>query len=760
MKKIVTPFLFFLITAFGYSQTNYVPNVTVSTFAGNCSYADGQGASARFNGLTGIAVDVSGNLYVADAVNNEIRKITPGGLVSTLAGSTVPGNKDGQGAAASFNHPVGVAVDASGNVYVADTYNSKIRKITPGGLVTTLAGGNSGHADGQGTAASFNEPTGLAVDASGNVYVADTYNNEIRKITPSGLVSTLAGAGPVYYGSTNGQGSAATFYQPSAIAVDGSGNLYVADANNNEIRFITPAGLVSTFAGSTTLGSSDGQGAAAGFDQPQGFAVDASGNVYVADTWNFKIRVITSAGLVSTLAGSTIKGYSDGQGTAASFNQPSGITVDASGNLYIADAGNNEVRKITPGGLVSTFAGIFQAANGQGTAANFYHPRGITVDASGNVYVADRDNNEIRLITPAGLVSTFAGSITSGNVNGQVTVASFNAPSGLAIDAYGNMYIGDMFNQGIRKITSAGVVSDFAGQAVAGHTDGQGSAAGFWTPIGVAVDASGNIYIADTGNNEIRKITPGGLVSTLAGRTNAGNFDGQGSASGFNTPDGVAVDASGNVYVADSGNNEIRKITPGGLVSTFAGSSTAGHNDGQGTSASFSSPTGVAFDASGNLYVADYGNNMIRIITPGGLVSTLAGSITGGQVDGQGSLASFQGPTSIFVDASNNIYIADYGNNAIRKIGVSNTTTSIVKNIQNSSITVFPNPAKDILNIALSEEMNGTLSLYDIQGSMVLTQSVDGKQSQLSTASLQNGIYVLTVVSENSSYVSRVVIAR
>ena len=267
--------------------------------------------------------------------------------VSTLAGSTTPDAVDGTGSAASFFHPKGVAVDANGNVYVADTENNEIRKITPGGVVTTLAGSNaSGSADGIGPAASFRYPSDIAVDASSNVYVADTGNNEIRKITPAGIVTTLAGT--TAKGSADGVGNAASFYGPYGVAVDANGNVYVADRSNHEIRKVTPGGVVTTLAGSTTMGSADGVGNAAAFAGPSGVEVDAAGNVYVADSGNFEIRKITPAGIVTTLAGSATQGTADGIGPAASFNLPWGLAVDASGNVYVADHSNNMIRKITP----------------------------------------------------------------------------------------------------------------------------------------------------------------------------------------------------------------------------------------------------------------------------------------------------------------------------------------------------------------------------------------------------------------------------
>ncbi|WP_447773392.1 hypothetical protein [Variovorax boronicumulans] len=320
-----------------------------STWAGSGVHgnADGTGPSAQFYGPVRAAVDHAGNVYVADHYNHSIRKITPMGLVSTLAGSGAPGRADGLGSAASFDHPAGIAVDGDGNVYVADTKNNSIRKITPAGVVSTLAGaGTAGYADGPGLAALFDYPTGLALDGSRNLYVTDTFNHRIRKITPAGVVTTLAGSGIA--GRADGPGSAASFSGPLGLAFDGSGNLYVVDRDNHSIRKITSAGVVSTLAGSETPGATNGTGSAASFHFPFDITADSSGNAYIADPRNNMIRKMTPAGVVTTLAGNGASGRADGIGAAASFAEPAGITIDGNGILYVADHGNNLIRKLVP----------------------------------------------------------------------------------------------------------------------------------------------------------------------------------------------------------------------------------------------------------------------------------------------------------------------------------------------------------------------------------------------------------------------------
>jgi sugar lactone lactonase YvrE len=310
------------------------------------------------------------------------------GVITTLAGTAgAVGSTDGAGAAASFKYPASVATDGAGNVYVADTDNGTIRKITPAGVVTTLAGaaGNVGSEDGTGSAASFSSPRGVAVDRAGNVYVADTLNHTIRKITPGGVVSTLAGtAGSV--GSADGKGAAASFKYPASVATDGAGNVYVADTDNGTIRKITPAGVVTTLAGTAgNVGSADGMGATASFSSPRGVAIDTAGNVYVADTSSHAIRKITPGGVVSTLA------------AGAALNQPSSVAIDAAGDVYVSDNYDNTVRRIAPGGDVSTLAGPL--------VAGLKSPGGVATDSGGNVYVADTSNNTIRKIVPAASAS-------------------------------------------------------------------------------------------------------------------------------------------------------------------------------------------------------------------------------------------------------------------------------------------------------------------------------------------------------------------
>lgn len=573
----------------------------------NVGGADGLGSAARFNSPSAVLADSNGNLYVADAGNNTIRKISASGAVTTFAGSAgVTGHADGNGAAASFNAPLGLGIDSLGNVYVADTGNRLIRKITPEGAVTTLYAGGS-----------F---VSVAVDAGGNVFAMDGNDCLLTKITPSGVATEVPGPNSEAWCQLAPTDPILTIpptpptYQDAGLANDNAGNIYVAASG--AIDKIAPDGAISNVLN------------VAGLRSPA-IAVDKLGNMFVLpqSAYNngetaFTIEMITPAGIVSTLAGANGNvGSTDGKGAAAEFNNPRGIAVDTAGNVIVADFGNDTIRNITSAGVVSTLAGVAPApgsADGVGAAASFNAPQGMASDSSGNLYVADSGNNTIRVISPSGAVKTLAGSTgVTGNADGSGGAASFNLPMGVAVDGAGNAYVSDTRNCTIRKITPAGATTTLAGQAgMCGNADGTGAIARFNNPQGMAIDCSGNILVADTGNNAIRKVTATGDVTTLTATTTS-----------LVLPYDVTTDASCNVYAASTYSNTIGKVAANGSVATLAGNAgLAGRADGTGAAASFDFPMGVAADSAGNLYVADTGNNVIRKVTPAGVVSTVVGT--------------------------------------------------------------------------------------------------------------------------------------
>lgn len=322
-----------------------------------------------------------------------------------------------------------------------------------------------------------------------------------------------------------------------------------------------------------------------------------------------------NGGVVTTFAGSSL-GNLDGTGTTARFNYPDGIAIDSSGNLFVADRGNNIIRKITSVGAVTTFAGsgVQGSLDGNGTTARFYYPEGIAIDGSNNMYVTDRANNEIRKITSAGVVTTIAGSGTPGSLDGNGTAAQFNAPYGITVDSSGNLYVVDNGNNEIRKVTSAGVVTTLAGSTTAGNMDGTGAGAQFNSPYGIVLSSAGDLYVADSGNNTIRKVTTAGVVTTFAGDGITGYIDATGTAAELRHPFGITVAPSGTFYVTDRSNYRIRSITATAVVATLAGSGVLGSNDGTGTAAQVYYPQGIVSDSSGVLYVVDQGSYRIRKI--------------------------------------------------------------------------------------------------------------------------------------------------
>jgi hypothetical protein len=755
----------------------------ISTYAGNGTQGyGGDGGAATSSELSdppGVAVDSNGNVYIADSVNNRIRKVTPAGIISTIAGNGSAGYSGDGGAATSaeLNAPFGVAVDTSGNIYIVDRENSRIRKVTPAGVISTVAGNGTYGYSGDGgaaTAAELANPTGVAADSGGNVYIADAANSRIRKVTPAGVITTVAGNGTPGYNGDGGAATSAEVY-PAGVAVDSGGNLYIADYGNQRIRKVTSAGVISTIAGNGAYGYSGDGGAAtsAELNSPFSTALDSSGNLYIADYGNQRIRKVTPAGMISTVAGNGTSGYSGDGGAATSgeINNPFGVAVDSSGNLYVGDYSNQRVRKVTyetasatalvssvnpaisgqsvtftatvsPAGSLSTTPtgtvtfydsttslGI-GTLNGSGvatftTSSLTATSHTITAVYSGDANFGPSTSGPVIEIVNAGstaamptfsvasgsYVSPFTVGITSVSVGATIyyttdgsvpTAASFPYTVPVAVTssetinaiATGGGYAGSGVGSAAYVIgNSIGTISTVAGNGTAGYSGdgGVATSAELNVPSGTAVDSNGNLYIADQSNNRVRKVTPAGVISTVAGN-GAPGFSGDGgpaTSAEMYSPSGVAVDGSGNLYITDAGNNRIRKVTVAGVISTVAGNGTQGYSGdgGPATSAEFYDASSVALDNSGNFYFADMYNYRIRKVTPAGVISTVAGNGTYGFFGdgGPATSAELYDPAGVAVDPGGNLYIADSANSRIRKV----TATGVISTVAGNGMPVF-----------------------------------------------------------------------
>lgn len=817
------------------APVNLAPLTNVATYAGSGTSGNANGArlSATFTSPLATTTNSStGAVYVSDT-SGLVRQIQSG-AVTTLAGGGATVGQDGLGATANFGQPTGIAVDSyDGSLIVADFTLNKIRRISPTGLVTTIAGtGTSGGANGLGNVATFNHPAGVVVDSQYNIYVSENGGNRIRKLSysygdaslaTSYSVTTLAGTGTA--GSVDGPSLGASFNSPYQIALLGnsvaSGSvLVVADSGNNKIRMVDLVdGNVTTIAGTGTAGNVDGSGATATLDAPRGVTA-YNGALYIADNTPGSVRQLSlSAGApatvaanwtVQTLAGSTV-GATNGTGSTATFDAPTMLCATQSGQLLVADTGNHTIRQVspsagtfplgTPTGSASTApvqlanpdgynAGIAAGADlpfisvsselapGQTSAArliSFNVPTGVTaftftvtvvaatpvpvppdsssgagsnqayvdtvagisgtaghnngpyaaatfsgdgysaIDAVGDIFLADTANNEVRCIS-GGSVFTIAGNWTAtGEVNGTGDVATFHAPVGIAVTPDGQtVFVADQGGNTIRIIRLAQpviivgqatvpidptnptnwTVSTIIGNGTAGgnySADTAGNLAEINGPAGLAYSAAGQtLYFTEFAGNRVRKATFRGgvmsvasdwIVSIVAGDTSAvigvpALTNGMGTAARFDHPAGLALDETGSICIGDQSNHAIRRITQGGVVSTLAGSGSAGYADGTGASAIFRFPSGVAVDAAGNVYVADTGNDRVRVVTPAGVVTTVAGNGTAGHVDGPGASAEFNYPTGLAVTSDDTLYVGCSAEDTLRGITRSFSTTT------------------------------------------------------------------------------------
>jgi len=680
-----------LLVATALSWSASAQTYTISTFAGGGLPVNIPGTSPSLGPQMPqyVAADPAGNVFFVYQ-NIVLRLDAVTGILSLAAGNGTPGfsGDNGPAASAQLLNPQGLALDSAGNLYIADTSNNRVRKVS-NGVITTVAGngtpGFSGD-NGPATSAQLHGPYGVALDPAGNLYITDLGNDRIRKVS-NGVITTVAGNGTQGLSGDNGPATSAQLITPGGLAADSAGNLYIADYYR--IRKVSN-GVITTVAGyGTTPGFSGDNGPAtsAQLDVPAGLAVDSTGALYIADLGNQRIRKIANGVITTVAGGGSGPGIGDnGPATSAQLAEPAGVAVDSSGNLYIADAFNYRIRKVS-NGVIATVAGNgtpgFSGDNAPAASAQLYMPWGVAVDSAGNLYIGDTMNYRIRKVTN-GVIATVAGNGTLGfsGDNGPATSTQLDFPTGVAVDSAGNLYIADTDNHRIRKVSN-GVIATVAGNGKSFFSgdNGPATSAELNYPIGVAVDSSGNLYIADSQNNRIRKVS-NGVITTVAGGGSSGLGDnGPATSAQLIDPRSVALDAPGNLYIADYANQRIRKVS-NGVITTVAGNGTPGFagDNGPATSAQLDYPAGVALDSAGNIYITDEGNRIRKVMN--GVITTVAGNGTIGLSGDGGPATNAQLNYSfgVAVDSAGNIYIADTRNNRIRllTLGLGSSCTYFV----------------------------------------------------------------------------------
>lgn len=625
--------------------------------------------------------------------------LTPAQIIRTVAG----GRSTESGAAITTGfQPYGLAVDAGGNLFVSDL-GHRVFKVTPAGTITLVAGngkpGFSGD-NGPATSASLQYPAGLAVDANGNLYIADSYNSRIRKVASDGTITTVAGDGTTALSGDGGAATQAKLYRPSGVAIDANGNILIADTQNNRIRSVSVTGVITTVAGGGVALGDGGLALNALIANPTGVATAANGNFYITDAGNSRLRKVNAAGQISSIAGNGTPGFSGdgGLATDAKIADPSAVTVDAAGNVYFADRVNLRIRRVAANGIINTFAGngsaAFSGDGGAAGSAGIAVPLGVTRDANGNIFIADTGNSRIRKVSTDGLIGTFAGNgIGDG---GLATRALLEGAGDVAIDKMGNLYVAEYYGQRVRKVTPDGNIFTVAGNGEYGFSGdgGPASSAKLNYPTAVALDAIGNLYIADYANNRIRKVTPGGIISTFAG-DGTGHCGSCGGGSGppngdgglainanFYRPENIAVDTIGNLYIVDIYNGRVRKVNVDGVISTYVGGGTGNADGVLATSIYLYHPSGIATDANGNVFVAQSSSSVIRKVAANGIITTIAGNgIYGFSGDGGPAInASINYPRKLTVDVASNLYFSSTYSERIRKVASSGIISTVAGN--------------------------------------------------------------------------------
>ncbi|MEM7125161.1 MAG: hypothetical protein AAF702_02465 [Chloroflexota bacterium] len=714
------------------------PSNSVSTFTlesmSSEVIAQSDGEEHTLSSPRGMALDQSGNLYIADSENHRVYMVPKNGGQLTVFAGTGEAGYDGDGGPptqAQLNSPTDVSVDYDGAVYIADTKNNVIRKVS-GDEISTVAGtGSAGYNGDEGSATSIQlrRPYGVAAH-NGDTFIADTFNHCVRRVDLNGDISTFAGqCGENGFSGDGSSAASARLSYPMDIAVNAPAtisensliygpyeHIFIADYGNNRVRRVGHDynNTIGTFAGNGESGFGDDGGSALDIplNNPIGIAYSGTNNLYIAEQGNHRIRKVAnnSSRIISTIAGTGEAGY-DGDDEAAVdalLNGPNGVVVDVSGNVFIADTYNDAIRMVghadglivtvvgnsppvnptEPSGIITTVAGNgvagYSGDDGPAIAANLWRPIGVMVDDQGNFYIAD-DGNRIRKVNSSGIITTVAGN-GSGGDNSPAENAYVNRPSGVTKDIFGNIYIAEPYSHRIRKIAPNGIITTVVGTGTAGHSGDGGLAieAQLNHPTRLYVHSDGGdllgdsphieLYIADSLNHRIRKVGSNGIITTVAGNGVAGSGGDGGLAinASINRPYGMTVDRAGNIYIAEADGHRVRKVTIDGIISTIVGTGISGYSGdgGSAIAATLSTPAGVSIDGAGNVYIADQNNHRIRKVSTDGIIATAAGTGTGGFTGdgGPATNARIYYPQGLSVDFEGNIYVADKLNYRIRKV--------------------------------------------------------------------------------------------
>ena len=658
-------------------------NFVVTTIAGGgWDVGDGKPAkSARLYVPWSLAFDSQGNLYVSESGQHRIRKISPDGLITTIAGTGLRETSADGGLAkqAQISDPSGIVVDKAGNLYFAEWAASKVRKISPAGILSTVAGtgtAGSGGDGGPAVLAQLNGPVDLVFDAAGNLYVSDRDAHRVRKIAPDGKISTFAGNGQNQTKGDGGPADQASISGPGGLAMDTAGNLYIAESYAGRVRKVSTSGVISTFAGGGISSPADGARATSvALETPLGLAFNAAGDLFISDADRPRLFKVTPAGTIGTVAGASGFGYSpDGVSAVQSrIAWPCGLAIDAAGLLYFSDSDANVVRRITAAGNLETVAGNRDFGDGKPAVEAEIGEPGVPVgDGSGGVYIPSKDQNEIWKTGAAGGIAAWLGNgveMRSQNVSTLVW-----QPRYAALAKTGTLYVAS--SDTVLQVTPAGSATEMNQFGFSITCDpGTGRCTMSTQMAGnITVSPSGTLYVAQQGPFRISKVQGSNLVAVAGtGSSGYGGDGGQATAAKVGVVEQMVFDAAGNLYFADTDNHRIRKVDTAGIITTVAGNGTRGFSGdgGQATAAALNWPYGVAIDPAGNLYIADTVNNRIRLVSPTGVIRSIAGTgVAGFSGDGKPAVeAMFHHPDYLWWDAvANELLISDTLNRRIRKL--------------------------------------------------------------------------------------------